>query len=347
MGLNLIQHPLLVCGVHRSGTTLLRNLLDGHPALTTLPSEGSFLTNFASQLDKMPYEKRESFLAIRWIRRLANPINQPPYWSLGTSSEESSPYVDFARGFSAWYRITEKSFPSEMTIRPHFAVILAYATCSKEPDAGLAASYWVDKTPTLEKYHKKILRELPQARIIHMLRSPADVFLSRKRMEPSLNLKVCLQDMRLSYRIALEQSLRNKHRYLVVRYEALCANPQSVVSEVTEFLNIEQHSGLFIPTVAGKPAHVNSSFSAALPPGDILKPRTSASPADLSNQEDRLLSAFLFKSASGMGYPLKSMGKFQTARTRILFAFHHRIVSKFNVLKFRLAKSGNPSIAGP
>src|SRR5471032_2795610 len=44
-GLKLSQRRVYICGVHRSGTTLLRNLLDGHPELLVLPSEGRYFTN--------------------------------------------------------------------------------------------------------------------------------------------------------------------------------------------------------------------------------------------------------------------------------------------------------------
>jgi hypothetical protein len=43
-GKRLVQSPVFICGVHRSGTTLMRDLLDGHPVLSVLPSEGSFST---------------------------------------------------------------------------------------------------------------------------------------------------------------------------------------------------------------------------------------------------------------------------------------------------------------
>src|SRR5690348_154569 len=43
-GLALIDNPVFICGVHRSGTTLMRDLLDDHLQLSVLPSEGSFFT---------------------------------------------------------------------------------------------------------------------------------------------------------------------------------------------------------------------------------------------------------------------------------------------------------------
>src|ERR1700744_1848693 len=90
----LANKPVYVCGVHHSGTTLVRDLLDGHPELTVLPSEGTWYTNLEHKLQLLPEDKRLAFLGREWLRRLANPINQPPYWLLGRSNVTDSPYVD-------------------------------------------------------------------------------------------------------------------------------------------------------------------------------------------------------------------------------------------------------------
>src|SRR5690606_37795143 len=37
-----LDRPVFICGHHRSGTTLLQELLDGHPELLVLPSEGTY-----------------------------------------------------------------------------------------------------------------------------------------------------------------------------------------------------------------------------------------------------------------------------------------------------------------
>src|SRR6478736_6624366 len=42
-----LLRPVFICGHQRSGTTLLQNLLDGHPQLLLLPSEATYFTSFA------------------------------------------------------------------------------------------------------------------------------------------------------------------------------------------------------------------------------------------------------------------------------------------------------------
>jgi hypothetical protein len=309
-GLNLVQHPVFICGVHRSGTTLVRDLLDAHPALAVLPAEGSFRTNLAAPLKRMTYEQGQFFLATAWLRRLANPINQPPYWLLGRSTGAASGYVTFARAFCSWYGVLAKSFKPGTTTWPHLAVVLAYATCYEASGAGLATRFWVDKTPANERYLQQIWQEMPEAKIIHVVRAPVDVFLSRKRMEPALNLKTCLQDLQLSYWLAVKQARLNPDRYLVLHYEELCKHPSAAIASLTAFLGIEQLPCLFTPTVAGKPAQVNSSFIADLPAGGILDSQVYLHPEScLQKQEGKLLSAYLFKPAAQLGYTLKPIGK--------------------------------------
>jgi len=305
-GKTLAENPVFICGVHRSGTTLLRDLLDGHPQLSVLPSEGSFLTSLAPALKQTAEEKHSAFLTTEWLRRLVNPINQPPYWLMGRSTIDNSPYVNFAQAFNAWYTILKED-NTELTMWPHLAVILAYATCSEVSGTGLKAKYWVDKTPTNEKHLETIWRETPKARVIHMVRNPADVFLSRKQMEPKLNYKACLQDMQLSYHVA--ERYRNDERFLLLHYEALCDDPESVISQICQFLDIEQLPCLFTPTVAGKHTVPNSSFSSELPAGSILNSGRIINKKPLNKKVENLLSAFLYQQAKQLGYELNDVGE--------------------------------------
>ena len=90
-GLDLAGRPVFVCGVHRSGTTLVRDLLDGHPALAVLPSEGSFYTTHRDHLSAADRSTWRHIMGCEWCRRLANPINQLPYWLTGRGTATYSP----------------------------------------------------------------------------------------------------------------------------------------------------------------------------------------------------------------------------------------------------------------
>jgi hypothetical protein len=152
-GITIIQHAVFICGVHRSGTTLLRDLLDDHPNLSVLPSEGSYFTNLAPQLKRLTDEEKEKFIGKEWLRRLVNPINQPPYWVLGKSQTGSSPYVEFARIFQSWYQYLKKQFP-DSTIYPHLAIVIAFTYCNNDYST---KQLWVDQSPALEKFLLVIL----------------------------------------------------------------------------------------------------------------------------------------------------------------------------------------------
>lgn len=307
-GKQLAENPVFICGVHHSGTTLLRDLLDGHPQLSVLPSEGSFLTSLAPALKHTADEKHSAFLTTEWLRRLANPINQPPYWLLGRSTADHSPYINFAQALQTWYAIFKEA-DSELSLWPHLAVILAYTTCSEVSAKGFNAKYWVDETPTNEKHLTTIWHKIPKAKVIHMVRNPTDVFLSRKQIEPRLNYKTCLRDMQLSYHVAARY--RNDKRFLLVHYEALCDNPGSVISQICEFLEIGHLTCLFTPTIAGKPVISNNSLGACMPAANALKSVPVVEERRLDKKVENLLSAFLYQQAKQLGYELNDIGKMQ------------------------------------
>jgi hypothetical protein len=299
-GNDLAKHPVFICGVHRSGTTLVRDLLDGHPNLVVLPSEGTWYTNLESKLLFLQENERAAFLGKEWLRRLVNPINQPPYWLLGRSVDTGSPYVDFARYVMAWWGMGDKDNPQW----PHIAIVLAYASCTN----GLSAKFWVDKTPANERYLSRIRKEMPEARIIHVIRHPLATLASRKKMEPAISIRIALRDLKISFRVAVEQRHLNDEKFLLIRYEDLCDNPQMLTGKMASFLNIAASDTLNQPTVAGIPSQANSSFNKDAASGQILKPDQHQQPQILSKAEQELIAAYIGDLAQKLDYPLVKVG---------------------------------------
>lgn len=261
-GRRLAARPVFICGTHRSGTTLLRNLLDGHPALAVLPAEGSWLTSLQPRLGRLPEAERLPALGQEWLRRLANPGLPAPYWLLGRSGPGGSPYVDFARALLAWAPAVRAGH-GEMG--PHVAVALAWAWHTRGPDPRVRL--WVDKTPANERHLQRLWAAFPDAKVLHIVRDPLAVFASHKRLQEQAfgsfaAPRPVLRDMAASYRTALRWPRRAPERFHLVRYEELTAAREEVMARVAVFLEIEPLPAPLTPTVAGMPVGSNSAFSA-------------------------------------------------------------------------------------
>jgi hypothetical protein len=311
--IRLCKQPIFICGVHRSGTTLIRDLLDGHQELAVLPAEGNYFTTDAGKIKKLPANKQQEMMGTEWIRRLANPINQPPYWLLGRSSPERSPYVRFAREFKTWWRIGDEIL-NNISFRPLLATMVSYASVN----GNINAKSWVDKTPANENFIKKIWREIPGSKIIHIIRNPVDIYISRKKMEPSLNMRTFLRVLQKSFRIAYKQSRLNDNRYLLIRYEELCKSPDIIIERMAGFLEIELKPELFMPTVNGKPSSANSSFKLSMA-GHILAASEHEHNEQLRNREYQILSAHIGSLARKLGYPMPRVNAWQALLLRLKY----------------------------
>ncbi len=302
--------PVFVFGAHRSGTTLVRDLLDHHPALSVLPAEGTMLTNFAWHLKRLEPDGWPRFLGCEWLRRLANPINQHPYWLLGRSSTKDSSYIEFARALLAWWPLVGTRLGPRTTSWPLVAVELAYAHCTTGFRSAGTLERWVEKTPNNERFLARLMAEFPEARLLHVVRHPFAVYASscqavRNSGHPSNEEQRILRHMHLSYREAASRSVRPaSDSYLLVRYEDLLEDTAGSVRRMASFLGIESLPVMMQPTANGIPTPSNSSFDSNKEPGKLNRQPAAGAFHALTPRERERLSAMLADDAGKLGYPL-------------------------------------------
>ncbi len=203
--------PIIV-GAPRSGTTLLRFMLDSHPQVA-IPPETGFLAHryqFKSEGNNL---RREFFETI---------TNYPP---------EMPGWVDFqipADNF--WYSLTQ--------IQP-FTVTEGYRTFYRLYATRFNKPRWGDKTPTYCLHLQKIEAVLPEAHFIHIIRDGRDVALSLRQywFSPGDDMKTLAAHWCNCVLNGRQQGANCRH-YLEVRYEALIQEPRLILKEICAFLNL-------------------------------------------------------------------------------------------------------------
>lgn len=200
--------PFIV-GVGRSGTTMLRLMLDAHPELT-IPPETHFVPALIDAIESgaAPEQAVETMTAVR-------------QW--GDLGIEPGEVLDRWRGLDG--------FEPGPALRAFYAI---YRERQGKPR-------WGDKTPIYVKNMRKIEKALPEARFIHVIRDGRDVALSRwKRTlgekDPAPASQVA-EGWQRRIRRAQKQGAKLNH-YLELRYEDLVTDTEPNLRRVAEFLEL-------------------------------------------------------------------------------------------------------------
>lgn len=198
-----------VVGVGRSGTTLLRLMLDAHPQIAIPPE-----THFVSDLIEL--EGRGA-----GVDRLVAAVVGARTW------EDFGLAPDALRETIAGRDATDAAG----VLRAFYAL---YAQAHGKPR-------WGDKTPGYVKRMRPIAELLVEARFVHLIRDGRDVAISRRArgMGGSKPVAAVAELWRRRIENARRQAKRLGPRYLELRYEDLVAEPEPVLRRVCEHIELE------------------------------------------------------------------------------------------------------------
>jgi len=203
-----------VVGVGRSGTTLLRLMLDAHPEMA-MPPETHFFESVLQASGRLRFGPDQALAAIKEDPRRR--------WN------------DFG--------ITEDELLDRLEAIPRFntsdALRAFYATYAEKQ----GKPYWGDKTPTYVKTMRRIQRVLPEARFIHVIRDGRDVTLSNnKRMrERGHREPIPAERSATRWRRRIESARADSAhlgQYLEIRYEDLVTDTEPALRRVCDYIEL-------------------------------------------------------------------------------------------------------------
>ena len=190
-----------VVGVGRSGTTLLRLMLDAHPELA-IPPETHFVP---------------AVIAGGGVEAI---VGARGWGDFGLDAAELRARAE---------RLGRRDAAG--LLRAFYGL---YAQGRGKPR-------WGDKTPIYVAHMRAIARALPEARFVHLIRDGRDVALSRRRRGMGAGKPMADTARRWRKRIeeARRDSRRLRGRYLELRFEDLVADPEPALRGICELAELD------------------------------------------------------------------------------------------------------------
>ncbi|WP_321491574.1 sulfotransferase [uncultured Desulfobacter sp.] len=249
-----MDNPVFICGHRKSGTTMALALLDNHPQLLVYPPDSAFFYAY------YPTYAGDDFSKDQKIDRMAEYIVGQLEYEINNLSETDRFELNFP---IQAMRDDLRRFAQKTDTRPQdmlISLIKAYRVHFKGSPSPV---HWVEKTTSTEIYARDVLRWFPKAKFLHIVRDPRDTWASMKsgweKRYKSFNdeMNRLMQSMiergKLGFEFAINNSsLYGPDVYKVVRFEDLTNNPDDILNDICNFLNISFHRNLLTPTVCGK-----------------------------------------------------------------------------------------------
>jgi hypothetical protein len=286
--------PFFIVGMQRSGTTMLRLMLNAHHSLA-VPFESGFIPLVYRDLDK--------------------------YGDLSVRENAAACLSD----------ICQRDMPKRGKLIEDIARVLGHQIRSyadlvsaifEEYAKQMGKPRWGDKTPSYVADLDLLWRLFPTCRVIHVLRDGRDVAVSLLATEwgPKNLLKIA-EDWRWNTLLGHKMGAFLGEQYLEIRYEDLVCNPESILRQICDFLLEPYDENMLL---------YHTSAESQMPPGSLKWHRASVSPPDpkkvgLWKHRMSLSDRILFEQVAGhelqmFGYQRENLSP--TIRSKIRKAYY-------------------------
>ena len=283
----VFRGPVFVVGLSRSGTKLLRDILNRHPLIGIPRSESFFIPRLLREesRNRLPTDLGAKERTTRFLRgtgfykNLARKGQEPSQEALSALVAQDS-----------WTEVVESVF--------RFYI-----------DDPQERKIWGDKTPTYLRHMLLLKKHFPQGRFLHIYRDPRDRALSANKAWGA-NIFVAAQAWREGMQAAVRQEAELGDCLHSVAYEALTGDPEAQVRRICAFLGVDfqwQMLELTQPVEQrGDPEHPTRR-SGKIVAGNVARYREQLTPEQLARIE-----RLVFPVAEHFGYSS------DTAATRTL-----------------------------
>lgn len=217
--------PLFIIGMPRSGTKLLRDLLNGHTNFAIPVIESHFIPYLYRKFGNFPEFGRNC-----------------SFDEFYNDFRESSFVINMKQLNIVMKKEDFGSITAETTLAEIFEDILKYYAPKNLCDNRII---WGDKTPGYLKHMGLLKKLFPQARFLHIIRDPRDYALSVSNAWGKSRLRAA-DRWRKTLSTAREDGNFIGDDYLEVFYESLLDSPEQTLTLICKFLDVNYENEMTI-----------------------------------------------------------------------------------------------------
>jgi hypothetical protein len=304
--------PLFIVGNDRSGTTMLRLILDRGPDLA-IPPESMFLTDYADVFD-----------------------------AGGPAADEAQALMD-----SVWHhpkvRLWDLAGPPP-AVPPGLSGPDAYRFIVEAPFSAYAAKHgkprWADKTPHYVHHIDQLIAVWPRARFVVLVRDGRDVALSLRRMPfgPN-NAWAASQWWARGIRAGMRAAQGHPDAVLTVRYEDVAREPEREVPRICAFLGIAYDEDMLALEHADRSRIVADQASWFPTIFDGINTTAVARwQREMRPRDQRIFAALAGDELRALGYDVAGGAAAPTPLQERWFRYHNEAMRNVNFLRLRLVQ---------
>ena len=247
------QRACFIGGPAKSGTTLLRALLDSHPELLALPQDTDYFSTVltkhgsAGRRRQFDYLTKESYAKILFG---------------GKARADKHDYSDFPQ--KQFLEIFERLAFDPVNAQRDLLALLMQAYAEAIGVAPASIKRWVEKTPANRNYVTEIFARFPHTKFLVTMRDPRALLASQIALKHRVKARrfsvyYVIEHWRASARLA-RRVREGEVPGLVVQYEELVREPAKTVEEICRYLEISfDPKASLNPTKAGRLWEGNSA----------------------------------------------------------------------------------------